>query len=82
MLCPDSDLRKGLFCVFPKAIDSVAGFGLAKAEPDSAKKPPLHKLFTNTFDPSPLLSGFEPTKAQNLFVIGLFSGLSGIGVVL
>lgn len=52
MLCPDSDSRKGLFCVFPKAIDSVAGFGLAKAEPDSAKKPPLHKLFTNTFDPS------------------------------
>ncbi len=32
MLCPDSDSRKGLFCVFPKAIDSVAGFGLAKAE--------------------------------------------------
>ena len=52
MLCPDSDSRKGLFCVFPKAIDSVAGFKLAKAEPDSAKKPPLHKLFTNTFDPS------------------------------
>ena len=52
MLCPDSDSRKGLFCVFPKAIDSVAGFGLAKAEPDSAKKLPLHKLFTNTFDPS------------------------------
>ena len=52
MLCPDSDSRKGLFCVFPKAIDSVAGFGLAKAEPDSAKKPPLHKLFTNTIDPS------------------------------
>lgn len=52
MLCPDSDSRKGLFCVFPKAIDSVAGFGLAKAEPDSAKKPPLYKLFTNTFDPS------------------------------
>ena len=51
MLCPDSDSRKGLFCVFPKAIDSVAGFGLAKAEPDSAKKPPLHKLFTNTIDP-------------------------------
>ena len=25
---------------------------------------------------------FEPTKAQNLFVISLFSGLSGIGVVL
>ena len=44
--------EKGLFCVFPKAIGSVAGFGLAKAEPDSAKKPPLHKLFTNTFDPS------------------------------
>ena len=52
MLCPDSDSRKGLFCVFTKAIGSVAGFGLAKAEPDSAKKPPLHKLFTNTFDPS------------------------------
>ena len=51
MLCPDSDSRKGLFCVFPKAIGSVAGFGLAKAEPDSAKKPPLHKLFTSTFDP-------------------------------
>lgn len=33
-------------------------------------------------DPSPLLSVFEPTKAQNLFFIGLFSGLSGIGVVL
>ena len=32
MLCPDSDSRKGLFCVFPKAIDSVAGFGLAKAK--------------------------------------------------
>ena len=30
----------------------MAGFGLAKAEPDSAKKPPLHKLFTNTIDPS------------------------------
>ncbi len=30
MLCPDS--RKGPFCVFPKAIDSVAGFGLAKAK--------------------------------------------------
>lgn len=29
-----------------------------------------------------LLVGFEPTKAQNLFVISLFSGLSGIGVVL
>ena len=52
MLCPDSDSRKGLFCVFPKAIGSVAGFGLAKAEPDSSKKPPLHKLFTNTFGPS------------------------------
>ena len=52
MLCPDSDSRKGLFCVFPKAIGSVAGFGLAKAEPDSAKKSPLHKLFTSTFDPS------------------------------
>lgn len=50
MLCPDSDSRKGLFCVFPKSIDSVAGFGLA--------------------------------KAQNMFVISLFSGLSGIGVVL
>ena len=57
MLCPDSDSRKGLFCVFPKAIGSVAGFGLAKAEPDSAKKPPLHKLFT--------------TKPQNLIVISL-----------
>ena len=32
MLCPDSDSRKGLFCVFPKAIDSVAGLGLAKAQ--------------------------------------------------
>ena len=52
MLCPDSDSRKGLFCVFPKAIDSVAGFGLAKAEPDSVEKLPLHKLFTSTFDPS------------------------------
>ena len=52
MLCPDSDSRKGLFCTIQKAIDSVAGFGLAKAEPDSAKKLPLHKLFTNTFDPS------------------------------
>ena len=40
------------FCVFPKAIDSVAGFGLAKAAPVSAKKLPLHKLFTNTIDPS------------------------------
>ena len=29
-----------------------------------------------------LLVGFEHTKAQNLFVISLFSGLSGIGVVL
>ena len=38
MLCTDSDSRKGLFCVFPKAIDFVAGFGLAKAEPDSVKK--------------------------------------------
>ena len=28
------------------------------------------------------MSGFEPTKAKNLFVISLFSGLSGIGVVL
>ena len=52
MLYPDSDSRKGLFCVFPKAIGSVAGFGLAKAESDSVKKPPLHKLFTNTFGPS------------------------------
>ena len=26
--------------------------------------------------------GFEPMKAQNLFVISLFSGLFGIGVVL
>ena len=50
MLCPDSDSRKGLFCVFPKAIGSVAEFGLAKADPDSVKKLPLHKLFTNTFD--------------------------------
>lgn len=32
-------------------------------------------------DPPPLLSGFEPTKAQNLFVISLFSGLPAIGVV-
>ena len=32
MLCPDSDSRKGLFCVFPRGIGSVAGFGLAKAE--------------------------------------------------
>ena len=39
VLCPDLDLRKGLFCVFPKAIGSV--------------------------------SGFEPTKAQNQFVISL-----------
>ena len=52
MLCPDPDSRKGLFCVFPKAIGSVAGSGLAKAEPDSVEKLPLHKLFTNTFDPS------------------------------
>ena len=52
MLCPDSDSRKGLFCVFLKAIGSVAGFGLAKAEPDSVEKLPLHKLFTNTIDPS------------------------------
>ena len=52
MLCPDLDSRKGLFCVFPKAIDSVAGFGLAKAESDSVKKLSLHKLFTNTIDPS------------------------------
>ena len=52
MLCTDSDSRKGLFCVFPKAIDFVAGFGFAKAEPDSVKKLPLHKLFTNTIDPS------------------------------
>lgn len=45
--------EKGFFfCVFPKAIDSVAGFGLAKAAPVSAKKLPLHKLFTNTIDPS------------------------------
>ena len=29
-----------------------------------------------------LLVGFEPTKAKNLLVISLFSGLSGIGVVL
>ena len=28
------------------------------------------------------LVGFEPTKAKNLIVISLFSGLSGIGVVL
>ena len=27
------------------------------------------------------MSGFEPTKARNLIVISLFSGLSGIGVV-
>ena len=45
MLCPDSDSRKGLFCVFPKAIDSVAGFGLAKAESDSVKKPCVQKNF-------------------------------------
>ena len=57
MLCPDSDSRKGLFCIFPKAIGFVAGFGLAKAEPDSAKKSPLHKLFT--------------TKPQNLIIISL-----------
>ena len=57
MLCPDSDSRKGLFCVFPKAIDPVAGFGLAKAEPGSVKKLPLHKLFT--------------TKPQNLIIISL-----------
>ena len=113
MLCPDSDSRKGFFCVFLKAIGSVAGFGLAKAEPDSVEKLPLHKLFTSTFDPSsncpdlnsrnkatsnpiyfclatdknkqdppPLSLGFEPTKVLNLFVISLFSGLSGIGVVL
>ena len=44
--------EKGFFCVFPKAIGSVAGFGLAKAAPVSAKKLPLHKLFTNTIDPS------------------------------
>ena len=51
-LCTDSDSRKGLFCALTKADEFVVGFGLAKAEPDSAKKPPLHKLFTNTFDPS------------------------------
>ena len=50
MLCPDSDSRKGLFCVFPKAIDSVAGFGLAKAEPDSVKKPCVQKIFTKPQD--------------------------------
>ena len=113
MRCPDSDSRKGFFCVFLKAIGSVAGFGLAKAEPDSVEKLPLHKLFTSTFDPSsncpdlnsrnkatsnpiyfclatdknkqappPLSLGFEPTKVLNLIVISLFSGLSGIGVVL
>ena len=33
-------------------------------------------------DPPPLLSGFEPTKPQNLFVISLFSGLPAVVVVL
>ena len=37
------------------------------------------KLQNNSISPP---VGFEPTKAQNLFVISLFSGLSGIGVVL
>ena len=53
MLCPDSDSRKGLFCVFPKAIGSVAGFGLAKAEPDSAKKVAPHCLQLTGVDISP-----------------------------
>ncbi len=41
--------------------------------------PQKQKLQNNSISPS---VGFEPTKAQNLFVISLFSGLSGIGVVL
>ena len=37
------------------------------------------KLQNNSISPP---VGFEPTKVLNLFVISLFSGLSGIGVVL
>ena len=41
--------------------------------------PQKQKLQNNSIS---LLVGFEPTKAKNLIVISLFSGLSGIGVVL
>ena len=37
------------------------------------------KLQNNSISPP---VGFEPTKPQDLIVISLFSGLSGIGVVL
>ena len=71
----------GFFVVFTECLQ-IVDYKINPSElgedlnPRCAQK---QKLQNNSIS---LLVGFEPTKAQNLFVISLFSGLSGIGVVL
>ena len=71
----------GFFVVFTECLQ-IVDYKINPSElgedlnPRCAQK---QKLQNNSISPP---VGFEPTKAQNLFVISLFSGLSGIGVVL
>ena len=71
----------GFFVVFTECLQIVdykinpSGLG-EDLNPRCAQK---QKLQNNSISPP---VGFEPTKVLNLIVISLFSGLSGIGVVL
>ena len=56
--------EKGFFASYRKQSTLWAGFGLAKAEPDSVEKLPLHKLFTNTIDPSSNCPDSNPRKRK------------------
>ena len=70
----------GFFVVFTECLQ-IVDYKINPSElgedlnPRCAQK---QKLQNNSIS---LLVGFEPTKAQNLIVISLFSGLSAIGVV-
>ena len=71
----------GFFVVFTECLQ-IVDYKINPSElgedlnPRCAQKP---KLQNNSIFPP---VGFEPPKAKNLIVISLFSGLSGIGVVL
>ena len=70
----------GFFVVFTECLQ-ISDYKINPSElgedlnPRGAQK---QKLQNNSISPP---VGFEPTKAQNLFVISLFSGLSAFGVV-
>ena len=71
----------GFFVVFTECLQ-IVDYKINPSElgedlnPRCAQK---QKLQNNSISPP---VGFEPTKPKNLIVISLFSGLSGIGVVL